>query len=179
MGGLLSALLDKLFSKNLDVVLVGLNNSGKTTFCESIKLGSNPKIQPAPTIGLNINTFKEGGIKFKVWDIGGTQQFRKEWPRYTRDADIIAFVIDIADHYKWPICRKELHVLLEDKELNGKPLLILANKIDLQPNITEETLIKELNLDYITDNDWIIIPISAKYGNNIDEAIKHLSKYCH
>lgn len=68
---------------------------------------------------------------------------------------------------------------MEDKELKGKPLLILANKIDLEPNITEETLIRELNLDYITDNDWIIIPISAKYGNNVDEAIKYLSKYCH
>ena len=45
MGGLLSKLLDKLFSKNLDVVLVGLNNSGKTTFCETMKLGINPKIQ--------------------------------------------------------------------------------------------------------------------------------------
>merc|ERR1719295_2229071 len=77
---------------------------------------------------------------------------------------------------QWPICRKELHVLLEDKALKGKPLLILANKIDLAPDITEQTLIKELNLDYITQNDWIIIPISAKYGNNLDEAVKYLSK---
>ena len=177
MGNFLAKILEKMFTKNLDVVLVGLNNSGKTTFCESIKLGANPKVQPAPTIGLNISTFSERGVKFKVWDIGGTQQFRKEWPRYTRDADIIAFLVDVADHYKWPIARKELHVLLEDKELRGKPLLILANKIDLEPDVEEKTLIRELNLDYITENDWVIIPISAKYGNNVDEAVQHLSKF--
>ena len=128
-------------------------------------------------LGLNISSLQKGGVKFKVWDIGGTQQFRKEWPRYTRDADIITFVVDVADEYKYPIARKELHVLLEDKLLAKKPLLILANKIDLEPEITEDKLIRELNLDYITDNPWVIIPISAKYGNNLEEALKYLSKF--
>lgn len=179
MGGLISALLEKLFSKNLDLVLIGLNNSGKTTFCECLKLGAMPSIQTAPTIGLNISTVSKNGVKLKMWDLGGTQQFRKEWPKYTRECDVIVFVVDIADHYTFPIARKELHVLLEDKRLNKKPILILANKIDLEPNIDEHRIIKELNLDYITDNLWLIIPISAKYGNNIEEALKFLTKYSH
>ena len=68
-------------------------------------------------------------------------------------------------------------MLLEDKTLKGKPLLLLANKIDLNPDVKESELIKELNLDYITDNPWILLPISAKYGNNIDSALEALTKH--
>ena len=36
----------------------------------------------------------------------------------------------------------ELHRLLEDRELASTPLLVLANKIDLQPHISEPDLIR-------------------------------------
>jgi ADP-ribosylation factor-like protein 8 len=64
---------------------------------------------------------------------------------------------------------------------------VVANKIDLEPHATEPQLIKgrfitpslltllpELNLDYIVDNPWIIIPCSALRNTNIDEVIQWL-----
>jgi len=179
MGGFFSNLFSKFFTKNLEVCLVGLENSGKTTFCNAIHLGPDSKAQHPPTIGLNITTMQKGGVKFKMWDMGGQKEFRKEWPRYTKDADIIAFVVDVADPFRMPIARKELHCLLEDRQLKGTPILILANKIDLNPDIREADLIKDLNLDYVTENSWIVLPISSKYGNNIDQAIQTLSNYAH
>ena len=74
------------------------------------------------------------------------------------------------------LARKELHRLLEDKELASTPLLVLANKIDLQPHISEAELIRELNLDYIVDNPWLVIPISALRVTNIDQVITWLTK---
>lgn len=41
------------------------------------------------------------------------------------------------------------------------PLLVLANKVDLEPHMSEDQVIRELNLDYVTANPWILIPISA------------------
>lgn len=43
------------------------------------------------------------------------------------------------------------------------------NKIDLEPHISEEQLIKELNLDYIVDNPWLVIPCSALRVINIEK----------
>lgn len=54
-----------------------------------------------------------------------------------------------------------MHRLLEDQELASTPLLVLANKVDLEPHMSEEQVIRELNLDYVTANPWILIPISA------------------
>ena len=56
------------------------------------------------------------------------------------------------------------------------PLLVLANKIDLGPKISEQELIRGLNLDYVVDNPWVVIPISAKNGANIDKALDFLIK---
>ena len=74
------------------------------------------------------------------------------------------------------LARKELHRLLEDRELATTPLLIIANKIDLDPHISEPELIRELNLDYIVDNPWIVIPTSALKVVNIDQVVDWLTK---
>lgn len=37
----------------------------------------------------------------------------------------------------------------------------MANKVDLEPHMSEDQVIRELNLDYVTANPWILIPISA------------------
>jgi Arf/Sar family protein len=70
--------------------------------------------------------------------------------------------------------RKELNVLLEDRELNGIPLLILSNKIDIDPHLSEQELIQGLNLDYICDNPWVVVSISALRGVNIDKVVDWL-----
>lgn len=101
------------------------------------------------------------------------------------------------------LARKELHRLLEgkeciivimtctDRELASTPLLVqhlmklltncegsqvVANKIDLHPHLTEPELIRELNLDYVTDNPWIVIPVSALKVINIDQIVSWLIK---
>lgn len=66
--------------------------------------------------------------------------------------------------------------MLEDRELATTPLLVLANKVDLHPHISEPELIRELNLDYINDNPWLVIPISALRQTNIDQVIQWLIK---
>ncbi|RHY15343.1 hypothetical protein DYB37_006968 [Aphanomyces astaci] len=74
---------------------------------------------------------------------------------------------------------KKLEVVLvglENRELATTPLLVLANKIDLEPHISEPELIRELNLDYIVDNPWLVIPISALRLVNIDQVIQWLMK---
>ncbi|CAN0573357.1 unnamed protein product, partial [Ectocarpus sp. 12 AP-2014] len=65
------------------------------------------------------------------------------------------------------LARRELHRLLEDEELASTPLLVLANKVDLEPHMSEDQVIRELNLDYVTANPWILIPISALKVNDV------------
>lgn len=72
------------------------------------------------------------------------------------------------------LSRKELHLLLDDRELAGVPLLVLANKIDIEPHMTEPEIIQGLNLDYIIDNPWLVISTSALRGTNIERVVDWL-----
>ena len=174
MGQILQRMLDALYSKKLEVVLVGLENSGKTTLLNVLAKGH--PVETCPTIGLNVKLVRKGGVQMKCWDIGGQAQYRSEWGRYTRGCDVIIYVVDAHAFDTIPLARKELHRLLEDRELATTPLLVLANKIDLEPHISEAELIRELNLDYIVDNPWIVIPISALRVINIDQVVQWLIK---
>jgi len=174
MGAALRRMMGVFWSRKLEVVLVGLENSGKTTLLSVLSNGV--PVQTAPTIGLNVKLVKRGGVQMKCWDLGGQAQYRQEWGRYTRGCDVIVFVVDTNALARLPEAKAELHRLLEDKELATTPILIVANKIDLDPHASEQTLIKELNLDYITDNAWIIIPCSALKTINVDEVVQWLIK---
>eukprot|EP00638_Chattonella_subsalsa_P010526 CAMPEP_0117786790 /NCGR_PEP_ID=MMETSP0948-20121206/6036_1 /TAXON_ID=44440 /ORGANISM="Chattonella subsalsa, Strain CCMP2191" /LENGTH=177 /DNA_ID=CAMNT_0005615849 /DNA_START=53 /DNA_END=586 /DNA_ORIENTATION=- len=174
MGNFFQRMIDSLYSKKLEVVLVGLENSGKTTLMNVIASGH--PVETCPTIGLNVKVIRKGGVQMKCWDIGGQAQYRSEWGRYTRGCDVIIYVVDAHAMDLVSLARKELHRLLEDRELATTPILILANKIDLEPHISEAELIRELNLDYIVDNPWIVIPVSALKVVNIDQVVSWLLK---
>eukprot|EP00940_MAST-03C_sp_MAST-3C-sp2_P001912 g1912.t1 len=137
-------------------------------------LSQGAPLETVPTIGLNVKLVKKGGVTMKCWDIGGQEMYRKEWGRYTKGCDVIIFVVDAHDFDKIQTARKELHRLLEIRELATIPVLVLANKIDLKPHIGEDDLIRELNLDYVVDNPWLVIPCSALKSANIDKVVDWL-----
>ena len=140
MGNMFRRLMNMLSTKKLEVVLVGLENSGKTTLLQVLSDGS--PVETAPTIGLNVRMVKRGGVQMKCWDLGGQSQYRQEWGRYTRGCNVIIFVVDANAIHLLPDAKAELHRLLEDKELATTALLVVANKIDLEPHASEPQLIK-------------------------------------
>jgi ADP-ribosylation factor-like protein 8 len=193
MGAFASALAGLFSRKRLELVLVGmcvastphfvlqiydnissgLENSGKTTLLNI--LASGEVVQTAPTIGLNVKSFRKGGVNMKAWDIGGQQKFRDEWGRYTRGCDVIVFMVDASDKKKIDTARYELHRLLENPELSKVPLLVLGNKVDTEPHMTHDNVIQALNLDYITENKWTMINISCTRNINLDKVVEWLT----
>ena len=57
MGALLGK-IRALFARKMEIVVVGLENSGKTTFINSLSDG-NPG-ETVPTIGLNVKQINQG-----------------------------------------------------------------------------------------------------------------------
>ncbi len=67
-------------------------------------------------------------LKFQVWDLGGQSSIRPYWRAYYPDTSAIIYVIDSTDRERLEITKKELRLILEEEELKGICLLVLANK---------------------------------------------------
>ena len=136
-----------------------IHYSGKTTLLSVLAHGQ--AVETVPTIGLNVKVFRKGKVNMKCWDIGGQEQYRSEWSRYTKGCDVVLYVVDAAAPQKLPTARKELHKLLDDGSIGTTPMLVLANKIDLPEHVGEQELIEELALNYVVETPWMVLPISA------------------
>ena len=79
LSGLYRALTQK---EEFSVLILGLDNAGKTTFLESAKTtftkgyrGVNPSKITA-TVGLNIGNIEADGVVLNFWDLGGQEELQ-------------------------------------------------------------------------------------------------------
>jgi len=164
--GLLS-ILRKLKEKEKDVriLMLGLDNAGKTTILK--KFNGEDISQISPTLGFNIKTLEHKGYNLNIWDVGGQKSLRSYWRNYFETTDGLIWVVDSADKRRLQDCKKELHSLLQEERLLGATLLVFANKQDLQGALTVEEIKSTLQLDDIKSHHWQIISCSAVTGENL------------
>lgn len=164
------------FLEEMEITLVGLQNSGKTTLVNVIATGQYQE-DMIPTVGFNMRKITKGRVTMKIWDIGGQPRFRSMWERYCRGVNAIVFVVDAADLNKIDTARNELRNLLEKPQMAGIPVLVLGNKNDLPEALNAEQLIDRLNLAGITTQEVSCYSISAKNQNNLDITLQWLIKH--
>jgi len=133
-----------LWSKNATILLLGLDNAGKTTLLYKLKNRSLKMFIPTQRAQLDEVTY--GNVKFRAWDLGGHDQVRILWKDYFFEADSFIFVVDVSDQGRYQEAKNELHSLLKDDHVGNAPILIFGNKIDLKPEMTREELLEILEL---------------------------------
>ena len=67
MGILMSKLFESLFgSKEVRILILGLDNAGKTTILYRLQNESDEAVQTIPTIGFNVETLQYKNIKVRL-----------------------------------------------------------------------------------------------------------------
>mmetsp|Transcript_103301 Transcript_103301/g.126237 ORF Transcript_103301/g.126237 Transcript_103301/m.126237 type:complete len:195 (+) Transcript_103301:106-690(+) len=184
MGGFIAKALSALFNtkKDMRILILGLDASGKTTILYKFKLTDT--ITTIPTIGFNVETVEYKNIKFTVWDIGGQDKIRKLWKHYYMGTDGIIFVVDSNDKERMSdydddgynkSARDELHALLVEDELKNVPVLVLANKQDLPNALSLNEITSQLALNKISNHKWYIQSCCGLNGDGLYEGLDWLS----
>eukprot|EP01128_Nolandella_sp_AFSM9_P012415 TRINITY_DN925_c0_g1_i2.p1 TRINITY_DN925_c0_g1~~TRINITY_DN925_c0_g1_i2.p1 ORF type:complete len:204 (+),score=45.14 TRINITY_DN925_c0_g1_i2:45-614(+) len=164
------------WSQEMELTLVGLGGSGKTTLVNLISTGQFNE-DMIPTVGFSMKKVKRGNVEIKLWDIGGQVRFRSMWERYCRDVNAIVFVVDAAAPELFESARKELDGLVKKPQVQGIPLLLLCNKNDLKEAVDAKEVVDILEFNKITDRDTMYYSISAKENVNIEKVLDWLIKY--
>merc|ERR1711998_493035 len=133
----------------LRVLMLGLDNSGKTTALK--KLAGEDINSITPTQGFNIKSVQQQGFKLNVWDIGGQKHIRPYWKNYYANTDAIIYMVDSADARRTDEAADELGQLLEEEQLAAVPTLVYANKQDLLNAMSAAELMAALELTATSD----------------------------
>ena len=177
MGGLLDKMRDLLSSfsgTNARILMLGLDGAGKTTVLYKLKL--NEIVATIPTIGFNVETVHPTkSVSFTVWDVGGQDKIRVLWKHYFNGSDGLVFVVDSVDQTRFHEAREELEAILRSEEMNGVPLVILANKQDMPNASTPADIAAKLGLHELKDRRWHVQATSALSGSGVYEAMDQLS----
>ena len=158
-----------------NILIVGLNNSGKTTVVNQFKAEdekSNDTI--VPTVGFNVEKFKTQNVGFTAFDMSGQGRYRDLWEHYYKDCHGVIFVIDSSDKLRLVVVKEELDLLLQHPDISCKriPILFFANKMDrnkynaiieVSKNIDDSSKIEEI-LDTLNDKKK---PIDYRRGGVI------------
>ncbi|GMT07436.1 hypothetical protein PENTCL1PPCAC_29610, partial [Pristionchus entomophagus] len=161
-------------TKEVRLLLLGLDNAGKTTILK--KLADEDVSHIAPTHGFNIKAVSMGNIKLNVWDIGGQRNIRVYWRNYFDKSSALIYVIDSVDRKRLEESKNELMELLDEEKLQGIPVLVLANKQDLLVAMKSHEIAEALQLTEMRTRSWTIHPVSAVTGEGLKDAIDWLSQ---
>ncbi|KAH0676447.1 hypothetical protein KY285_024248 [Solanum tuberosum] len=123
--------------KEMRILMVGLDNSGKTTIV--LKINREDTSVISPTLGFNIKTI---AYTLNIWDVrrgGGRKQYD-----LIGETTLSKPIMDSSDLRRLDNCRYELHNLLKEERLSGASLLIFANKQDIGA-LSPDEIAKVLN----------------------------------
>jgi len=158
--------------KEIRILLLGLDNAGKTTILK--RFNGEPIDTISPTLGFNIKTLEHRGYTLNMWDVGGQKSLRSYWRNYFESTDGLVWVVDSADRMRLESCKAELEVLLQEERLAGATLLVLANKQDLPGALSAQEIKQILDLDAIVTHHWMVVGVSAVTGDKLLSAVDWL-----
>ena len=151
------------------ILILGLDNAGKTSLFNAFK--GKPS-NTVPTVGLNTAVIKTRGLKLVLWDVGGQTSLQGLWGDFVPQAHAIIFMIDSTDPDRFKETIRVLSELLPS--IQDTPLLVLANKVDVE-NCTPITLLqREFNpiASKLEASDTKVLPVSALKGTGVEEALE-------
>nr|DAD47966.1 TPA_asm: hypothetical protein HUJ06_017903 [Nelumbo nucifera] len=99
---------------------------------------------------------------------------RTIWEKYYEEAHAVIYVIDAACPTRFEDSKSALEKLLRHEDLQGAPLLILANKQDLAGAVSAAELARYLDLKELDERPYMFEAVSAHDGRGIKEGVDWL-----
>ncbi|XP_053620960.1 ADP-ribosylation factor-like protein 13B isoform X2 [Plodia interpunctella] len=146
MGNCLAGILRRRrVRRHIVLILIGLDNAGKTQTVNNLTGENDDKI--LPTVGFKAVNLIHKDTPVTIYDLGGGPHFRQIWPQYYSEVHGVIFVIDSSDFSRLDECREVLEEVLSHDKISGKPVLVLANKQDKNGALDDIDVVEKLNIE--------------------------------
>mmetsp|Transcript_56617 Transcript_56617/g.132862 ORF Transcript_56617/g.132862 Transcript_56617/m.132862 type:complete len:194 (-) Transcript_56617:98-679(-) len=166
--------------QTVNLLVVGLDNSGKTTLLKRISDEDVTNVEP--THGFNAKSLVlPGGSQLAVWDMAGSLASRPYWRHFFASSTALVFVVDATDRGRLFENQSVLHDTVAEEQLRGVPILVMANKQDLASALNEDELRAELQLEKLRAQGVScgVRPCCALSGAGVLDALQWLVDTTH
>ena len=178
MYTLSTGLWEKFFKKkDYYVVIVGLDNAGKTTFLEQTKsrfVKDYGMLNPAritSTVGLNIGKVELNNTCLNFWDLGGQEDLRSLWSTYFDEANALIFVVDATRPDQFQVVSDVFKDVMSNELIQRIPVLVAVNKSEME-GAAPAAEVRSVLHDDNHSGDLAVLPVSALEGTNIDRCVR-------
>eukprot|EP00307_Rebecca_sp_RCC1486_P006621 CAMPEP_0119408296 /NCGR_PEP_ID=MMETSP1335-20130426/1897_1 /TAXON_ID=259385 /ORGANISM="Chrysoculter rhomboideus, Strain RCC1486" /LENGTH=428 /DNA_ID=CAMNT_0007432519 /DNA_START=62 /DNA_END=1348 /DNA_ORIENTATION=- len=183
--------LRKKQERRMTVILLGVDNAGKSTLLHTLRrasagggrrrpgrvrlpgrrrgggpIGTAPgeeeAFTPTPTIGFEEQSIDLHGQHCTLYDLGGSRMGRTLWPSYLDEVHGVVFVVDAADSARLEEVKEVLHNTLRSERIAGKPVLILCNKQDLPGALAPAQVAEALALHEVQSSAYQLFAVTAR-----------------
>lgn len=157
-------------TKAATVLILGVDNAGKSTIQTSLEGDPNKPI--IPTLGLERGFCTSGETKVTMWGLGGGAGIRTYWSTYFDDIHGVIFCVDASDQDRLEESKKHFAEVAAAEKVQGKPIAIFCNKQDLKNCLSAAEVALALGVD--VDSDLVKVFTTTalvKEGGSIDPNI--------
>ncbi|WP_371804868.1 ADP-ribosylation factor-like protein [Candidatus Lokiarchaeum ossiferum] len=165
-----------------NIIFFGIQAVGKTSIIKHLINGQFT--QTRPTLAPQILKLYFEQVDFRVFDVGGQKNLRKLWTTKLQRPQAIIYVLDCSHDIEalndsvFEFNRIMKHYFIEHidaDKLRKIPVLILANKKDINPDLTIENIINDYNISAY-DINYRVNLCSALTGDGLIESFQWLTK---
>jgi small GTP-binding protein len=116
--------------KNIQLVVVGLGGSGKSSILNMVQGKLEAKVRP--TVGFRpLSMMLSEDTKVRFYDLGGGKKIRDIWTQYYHDVHGVVYVVDgSTPQEELDSCIQTFAETVNHPFLTGKPTLVFVNKQD-------------------------------------------------
>ena len=167
------------------ILILGLDNSGKTTYLEQVKTKfctnykmMNP-LKITTTVGCNIGRVDIGRARLNFWDLGGQEELQSLWDKYYAESHAIIYMIDSTDRQRLEESWQAFDKMIKNEQLDGLPLLVACNKQDLvESRMSVPDIKKQFNKSsaHIGVRNCMVTSVSALTGEGVHEGINWIKE---
>ncbi len=158
--------------KKFNIIVLGEGNVGKTSIIKFLK-NNYFEEDILSTVGMDYyNVEKEiDGVTytFKIFDTAGQERYKSISTSTIKLADGFLIVYAVDNRNSFQQIQFWIKTIIEQTDINKKPIILVGNKIDLPRVISTEE-----GTNYSQEKQFKYFETSAKTGDNIKEVFNEL-----
>ncbi|MFX0123267.1 MAG: ADP-ribosylation factor-like protein [Candidatus Hodarchaeota archaeon] len=161
-------------TNTIQVLLYGLENSGKSTLLRSFQVGHFVSGVPFTAHKFS-EIILDDNLKFNIIEVGGRKDVRRFVFQYIEHVEAIIFAIDGSNEKSFKDVETEFKAILTHPHSLGKPLAILFNKKDIA-HIHPSIIIEKLGILNRLDRPHQVFSTTAKEALYFGEVLRWINK---